>query len=120
MGYTLQDILNMDVRNVQKKFPTIQPIEENVYQSLLGFMLPEYTLNWVENIFVPGSPYSENINTIYSCARKASEKLGKEDDYDRDIQNLMDAYDDNEKIIAYEMFKYGMKYQKMLDAKKEE
>jgi len=117
MGYTLDEIPDLDVLDIipfEPKYP------EDVYMSLLGQLVPRCHLNWVENINVPGSPYDKNNKIIYHTALHVSERLGVQYDFEDEVMEIREAYERNEEIVAYEMFKYGMKYQQMLDAKGKE
>ena len=117
MGFTLEEIPTLDVLDI---IPHEPQYPEDVYLSLLGQLIPCCHLSWVESIDVPGSPFAKNIKTIFNIAERISRRLGIFHDYDRDVLNLQYAYEQNQQIIAYEMFEYGMKYQKMLDAQKKQ
>lgn len=81
-----------------------------VYDSLMGQLLPEYRLAWVEDIFVPGNPCFEAYKTV----REAFPPSEPEDD------RHLDALLEYSRIVATEMFEYGRKYQKMMDSRKPE
>ena len=112
MGYKLEDLGKLDLLDI---FPHETKIPEDVYASLLGGLVPRCHLRWVENINVPGTPYERNLETIYVTGLNLSRRLGVTDDFEEEVLTLREAYERNEEIVAYEMFKYGMKYQKMLD-----
>ena len=84
-------------------------LAEQVYDSLLGMLQPEYALDWVENIFTEGSVY----NRLYGDVRKAYERLcarlGTVDE-DDDVEIIINAMLDNERIVALKMFEYGIIY----------
>ena len=86
-------------------------LAEQVYDSLLGMLQPEYALDWVENIFTEGSAY----NRLYGDVRKAYERLcvrlGTVDE-DDDVEIIINAMLDNERIVALKMFEYGVVYGK--------
>lgn len=92
-------------------------IQEAVYDSLMGQLIPEASLPWVEPIFVPEHPCYEE----YSKMREAYDRLLtrlEETDEDRDAEAMIDALLSHGRIIALKMFEYGRVYQKMLDSNK--
>ena len=113
MGYKLEDIPNLDLLEI---FPYVPEYPKDVYLSLTGQLIPRCHLKWVENINLLGMPYSNNITIIYDNAVEITKRMGEPEDYALELRNLMDAFTENEEIIAYKMFKYGMKYQQMLDS----
>lgn len=89
-------------------------IAETVYDSLLGQLIPEYHLSWVENIFVSGHPCYEHYCDMRQAYERLLKRLNKTDE-DRDVEDITNAMMIYGKIAALEMFKYGIKYQKMMD-----
>lgn len=92
-----------------------QDITETVYDSLCGQLIPEYHLPWVEDIFVPGHPCYENYAQMRRAYEHLLERLNEVDE-DQDAENMINHLMAYGRIIAMEMFKYGRKYQQMLDA----
>lgn len=90
-------------------------IAEMVYDSLLGQLVPEYHLSWVENIFVPGHPCHDSYHQMRVAYSHLLERL-KEEDEDDDAERMIMHLLEYSRTVAYEMFKYGRKYQKMQDA----
>ena len=88
-------------------------MSRKVYAALLG----EDSLDWVENINFRGAHYERNMETLYLAGLRISRRLGVADDFDEEVIELREAYERNEKLVACQMFKYGMKYQKMLDTR---
>lgn len=86
-------------------------MSRKVYAALLG----EDSLDWVENINIKGTHYERNMEALYLTGLRISRRLGVADDFDEEVIEFREAYERNEKLVAYQMFKYGMKYQKMLD-----
>ena len=103
------------------KFKTLPESElpEQVYDSLHGQMVPEYHLSWVENIFVPGHPCYESYHEMRCAYTHLLERLNEVDE-DEDAETMINALLGYSKITALEMFKYGRKYQQMLDAEHRE
>ena len=77
-----------------------------VYDSLMGQLIPACRLDWVEDIFQPGTDCYE----AYRQVREALETLDAEDD------RLLNALLDYSRIVGTEMFAYGRRYQQMLDS----
>ena len=90
-------------------------IAQQVLDSLLGHLLPEYHLNWVETIFVPGHPCYEEYGKMYDTYPVLCSRLGAGEE-DPDVERMVDALLNHGRILALEMFEYGRKYQRMLDA----
>ena len=98
-----------------KYFPYQGGIDEHVYDSLLGHLIPECRIPWVENIFVPGNPCYQQYSDMHDAYAHLRDRLGvKDEDQDAEIMiNSLIAYG---KIVALKMFEYGRAYQKMLDS----
>ena len=94
-------------------FPPGMLMSRKVYAALLG----EDSLDWVENINFKGAYYERNMDALYLAGLNISRRLGVADDFDEEVIELREAYERNEMLVACQMFKYGMKYQKMLDTK---
>lgn len=90
-------------------------LAETVYESLLGLLLPDCALPWVENIFVPGQPCYESYETMRTAYSRLLLRL-EEIDEDPDAEEIIDALLTYSKIIGLEMFRYGTAYQKILDS----
>lgn len=89
-------------------------ISQWVFESLMGHLIPEYRLSWVENIFVPGSACYAQYSRMYDAyddflGRSASEAMNEA------VETMIDALLDYGRIAAMEMFVYGRQYQKMMD-----
>lgn len=89
-------------------------IDERVYDSLAGNLLPEYSLSWVEDIYVPGHPFYEAYSTMWDAYDRLRDRLGAVDE-DEDVEIVISSLLKYGKIAAMEMFRYGRKYQKMQD-----
>lgn len=92
-------------------------IEEQVYETLLNTLLKEYRLSWVEPIFVPGHPCFETYRDMHIAYERLRERLGENNEI-LEAEEMIDHLLEHGKLLALEMFRYGMRYQKMQDGKK--
>ena len=99
-------IHKMTPAEMLKYFPYEAPIEEQVYDSLMGFLIPECTLDWVENIFVPGQPCYESYHKMSVAYDRLLDRLGLVDE-DRDAEVMVSSLIEHARIIGYKMFEYG-------------
>ena len=88
-------------------------LSEQVYYSLLGQLEPEYALDWVENIFTEGSDYDRLYGDVLAAYGRLCERLGKADGEDDDVETIINAMLDNERIVALKMFAYGVHHGKL-------
>ena len=93
-------------------FPPGMLMSRKVYAALLG----SDSLDWVENINVAGTHYKQSMDALHQAGLSISRRLGVPDDFDEDIIELREIYKRKEMQVACLMFKYGMRYQKMMDA----
>lgn len=84
-------------------------IETLVYESLTGELLPEYALDWVEDIFVPGHPCYEEYRIMREAYQRVCIRLGNGEE-DQDLEIMVNALLSHCRIIAAEMFRYGREY----------
>ena len=84
-------------------------IETLVYESLTGELLPEYALDWVEDIFVPGHPCYEEYRLMREAYQRICTRLGNAEE-DQDLEIMVNALLNHCRIIATEMFRYGRMY----------
>ena len=88
-------------------------IAQTVYDTLTGNLIKACRLPWVETIFVPGHPCYEEYCEMHEAYARLRKRLGAgEEDLDAEI--MIDALLEHGKILALEMFRYGMEYHKML------
>ncbi len=92
----------------------MEEIADKVYGSILGMLVKEARLPWVENEFEPGKPYHKNYNDMHDAYERLRERLGVEDE-DDDVEIMINALLDNEQILCLKMFHYGMEYRKKLE-----
>jgi len=88
-------------------------IAETVYDSLMGNLISACHLPWVETIFVPGHPCYEEYCEMHEAYARLRKRL-RAGEEDRDAEAMIDALLEHGKILALEMFRYGMEYQKLL------
>lgn len=81
-----------------------------VYESLLGDLVPECALDWVEDIFVPGHPCFDSYSQMREAYLRACVRLGSREE-DPDLEIMVNAMLDHCRIVALEMFRYGRIYQ---------
>ena len=80
-----------------------------VYDSLLGNLIPEYALGWVENIFVPGNPCHDEYSCMLEAYQRICRRLGSGEE-DADLEIIVNSLLSHGEILAKEMFRYGMVY----------
>ena len=86
-------------------------LAEHVYDCLLGQILSETALDWVESIFTDGSEYNRNYAAVLAAYGRLCQRLGT-DEEDDDVEVIINSMLDNEKLIALNMFELGMRYAK--------
>lgn len=92
-------------------------IEEQVYETLLNTLPKEYSLSWVEPIFVQGHPCFETYRDMHIAYERLRERLGENDEIP-EAEEMIDQLLEHGKLLAFAMFRYGICYQKMQDEKK--
>jgi len=84
-------------------------ISKQVYDSLCGELLDEYRIKHVENAFAEGSPCDVLYQEITDAYARLCERLGKEDD-DEDVEVIINAFMEMNRILCLKMFSYGVLY----------
>ena len=84
---------------------------EHVYDCLLGQIVSEKALDWVESIFTNGSVYDRNYGAVLDAYARLCRRLGA-DEEDADVEIIINAMLDNERAVAVKMFEYGAHYAK--------
>lgn len=97
-----------------KRLTEAMDIEEQVYRSLTGSLIPECRLPWVENNFVPGHPFCTYYSKMLSAYERLCERLGVANS-DEDVEEIICSLLNYGEIAAIKTFEYGRKYQQMLD-----
>lgn len=116
----IEEIIKLDLANktqaeLLELFPCEMKLEEQVYYSLTGNLMPENSLDWVENVCVPGQPCYEKYRKMLQAYERLCQRLGVCNE-DRDVEIIINALLGRGRILAQKMFEYGRKYQKMQDA----
>ena len=75
-----------------------EEIAERVYDTLLGNLLPEFCLPWVENIFVPGYPCLEEYGKMLNAYARLRIRLGAVNE-DEDAEVMINSLLEHGKII---------------------
>ena len=117
----LEDIIRLDLANktpaeLLEYFPYNAPIEEQVYETMMGHLIPECRLNWVETIFVPGSDCYEAYDDMCDAYEQLRERIGAIDE-DPDVETIINSLLLYGRISAMKMFEYGRKYERMQNSK---
>ena len=89
-------------------------IEEQVYATLLKVLEKDAELPWVTPIFVPGHPCYESYCHMLAAYEHLRDRLDVKDE-DPDAEEIVDCLLKHGKLLALEMFRYGMAYQKLQD-----
>ena len=82
---------------------------QKVYDSMLADMYKEYRLPWVPNFCDPDSPYAKAYGEMLEASWRICERLGK-DGEDDDVDCMRNAYEEMQKLIAWQMFVSGSVY----------
>jgi len=84
-------------------------IIDDIYYSMLGQIVPEESISWVENAFSAGSNCEENLIKIYAARDRLLERLGICEE-DEDLECILDSFLTNQYILCRKMFFYGLHY----------
>ena len=83
-------------------------ITERVYETLSGLLLDEYCVPGVENAFAEGSPCATLYKDVLDAYARICERLGTEEE-DADVEIIINAFLEMNKILRCKMFEYGFK-----------
>ena len=112
---TIEEKLNVILNKPADEWPLYMPyegtIEEQVYETLTGNLIPAYRVPCVENIFVSGHPCFEAYSDMCKAYERLLARLDIQDE-DGDVKIIVDSLLEYGKIIALEMFRYGKTYKK--------
>ena len=86
-------------------------LEEQVCDCLLGQLVTEKTLDWVENIYTDGSEYDRNYAAVLAAYGRLCQRLGT-DEEDDDVEIIINSMLANEQVVALKMFELGIRYAK--------
>ena len=91
-------------------------IAEQVYETLLNTLDADYMLPWVDPVFVPENPCYKAYSDMHQIYEKIRIRLGVTDE-DLDIEKMIDCLLLHGRLLALEMFRYGILYEKMQNDK---
>lgn len=86
-----------------------QDIGLQVYDSLMGDLVPEYALDWVEEIFVPGNACYEEYSQMLDAYQRVCRRLGTAEE-DADLEIIVNSLLAHGKELALAMFRCGVQY----------
>ena len=86
-----------------------QDIGLQVYDSLMGQLLPEYALDWVEEIFIPGNACYDEYAQMLEAYQRVCRRLGNTEE-DADLEIIVNSLLAHGKELALAMFRCGMRY----------
>ena len=101
----------MENKRIIKFCPDQMPVEEQVYDSLMGLLNPECALNWVEDCFIPGHPCYESYHNMRMAYEDLLDRLGQINE-DRDVERMIDHLMAHTRAVGYQMFACGREYER--------
>ena len=84
---------------------------EDIYETLLGLRIPEYSVPEVEDAFAPDSPCAVQYARMLDAYAHLREKLGAEE-YDADVEAIINSLLDIQRLLCLKMYSYGLKDKK--------
>ena len=95
----------------------IENFIEEIYETVSGQTLQQLKMPGVENMFEPEKPCAILYNQAMDAYLRICSRLGIDDDdpygfppEDYDLNTIMGCMDDICKLVALEMFRYGVKF----------
>ena len=82
---------------------------EDVYETLQGETKPGFMVPGVENAFDEGEPCDLLYKEVYAAQRRLEKRL-QVDPYDADVEKIITALMDIQKILCFKMYEYGAKF----------
>ncbi len=82
---------------------------DKVYYTLLGVISPEVQLPWVSNAFAEGSLCGNAYKDMREAYKRIVDRL-QEADEDADLEIIVTAMQDMQKILCEQCFYLGMRY----------
>ena len=76
---------------------------EDIYATLLGYLVPEESMAWVEPIFVPGHPCYDAYDQMHAAYARLRQRLGVTDE-DLDVETIISCLLDYCKYVGLKMF----------------
>lgn len=83
-----------------------ETFDEQVYNSLNGFYIPEQNVPGVENAFQTGMPCMQLYEAASDAYERLCHRLGVQDE-DEDVEIIFNSFAQITKILCLKMFAYG-------------
>ena len=83
-----------------------------IFETACGYVIPDCAVPGVENLFATGKPCQMKYREVWERSIRICEKMGIHPDDDRDLYLLLNCMDEICWLVAREMFRYGIEYQK--------
>lgn len=87
----------------------MRDVFEEVYDSMLGQLVEECSLPWVNNIAYQGSEYEMDYSQMLEACQRLYDRLGVQDT-DADVESIRCAYESMQKTVCRQMFANGAAY----------
>jgi hypothetical protein len=81
----------------------------DVYNTLRGHLLPDHQIPGVENVFTPGKRCDLLYSKVYDAQRRLEQRLGVQE-YDSDVETIIESLTQIQKELCYCMYQYGAKF----------
>lgn len=81
---------------------------EQVYETMWGQLTEKYAVPGVEDAFGEGSRCGRLYEQMLAAYERLCDRLGVEDE-DPDVEIIIDALLDMDRILCFRMFEYGAK-----------
>lgn len=81
---------------------------EDVYDTLLGELIEGAGVPGVENIYVTCGPCDRNYTAMLEAYERLCRRLDRRDE-DPDVEIIINALLENQRIIALKVYEYGRK-----------
>ncbi len=81
----------------------------DVYNTLQGHLEPAYQISGVENAFAPGEKCDLLYEKAYDAQRRLERRLGAQE-YDADVEAIINALMEIQEELCYRMYCYGAKF----------
>ncbi len=101
----IKDSKNMVIK---KKGDAMDPFSE-IYDTLLGLLIPEEQLSWVENAFEEKSICAEAYEEMRKAYERILDRLGMADE-DEDLETMVTAMEHIQKELCKRSFQLGIRY----------
>lgn len=84
---------------------------DEIFDSMQGFLIPEASVPWVENAFVPGSLYEEEYGRMREAYERLCLRLGvNADEGDDDLNTMVEALEAIQRELCKRIFRCGQEY----------